>query len=264
LKTSPAFEPVIFFWATLRFVCVLEVNAMICCLTVHLRSWSDHRDVFSRREGLGNGASSRVLPDALGVLWTAVRTMVEETGTRPGIPLALRQDIIDAQRGDLHACARLIDLYHPRIARLVYAILLNTADVDDVTQQIFVRMCQRIASLRDPDLFEPWLHRLARRLSLDYLRREKFRRFWSPLEALFGQVEERAPAAPEHAASDYLRDLLAMLSASDRELILLAGEGHTYEEIAMFRNKSRASVKARIARVREWLRTQIAEEKEPR
>jgi RNA polymerase sigma-70 factor, ECF subfamily len=202
--------------------------------------------------------------DVWTILWpqTGGCVALQLTSENPSTPShvqAFREDIEAAQGGDMQAAARLIETYRARIARLVYAILLNSSDVDDVTQQVFVRMCQRIGTLRDPELFEAWLHQLARRLSLDFLRREKFRRLWSPLESLFGTSAESTDRTLHDERGAEIRELLARLSVSDRELILLAGEGYTYEEIARLQNRSRASVKARLARVREWLRTQLSE-----
>lgn len=191
--------------------------------------------------------------------WRHTGVASENETTRPRLSAETMSDISAAQKGDLEAAARLVETYRLKVARLVYAIVLNRADVDDIAQQVFVRMCQRLPSLREAGLFEPWLCQLARRTSLDFLRREKFRRLWAPIEALFSEPSPPPDAAQE--AQNDLRDLLARLSASDRELILLAGEGHTYEEIARLQRRSRGSVKARLARVREWLREQLDAEK---
>jgi RNA polymerase sigma-70 factor, ECF subfamily len=181
----------------------------------------------------------------------------ETTARKPELTPETLHDITAAQHGDLDAATRLIEQYQWKVARWIYAILLNRADVDDVAQQVFVRMCQRLATLRDATLFEPWLYQLARRASIDFTRRERFRRLWAPFEALIGEPH---PAPTRNETHDHLHELLAKLSALDRELILLAGEGHTYEEIAQRQRRSRGSVKARLARVREWLREQIETE----
>ena len=58
---------------------------------------------------------------------------------------------------------------------LVYSILRDTDDIDDVLQDICVRLISKIDSLRQPERFRPWLAVLARRQALRY-RQQKTRR----------------------------------------------------------------------------------------
>ena len=48
-------------------------------------------------------------------------------------------------------------------------------DVEDVAQEVFVRLYYSLDQLRTPEVFEPWLYRLTVNASYDYLRRAKRR-----------------------------------------------------------------------------------------
>ena len=65
-----------------------------------------------------------------------------------------------------------------RFSRYVFAICvqgfrLPSADAEDVFQEVFLRVHQRLGSLRDDDAIRPWIAQLTRRLCLDRLRGDK-------------------------------------------------------------------------------------------
>ena len=65
-----------------------------------------------------------------------------------------------------------------RFSRYVFAICvqgfrLPSADAEDVFQEVFLRVHQRLGSLRDDDAVRPWIAQLTRRLCLDRLRSDK-------------------------------------------------------------------------------------------
>ena len=74
--------------------------------------------------------------------------------------------------GDQHAWAMLVDRY----ARYVHAIVtrvyrLPPTDAEDVFQEVFTRVFERLDTLRDDDALRPWIAQMARRCSVDALRR---------------------------------------------------------------------------------------------
>ena len=71
-----------------------------------------------------------------------------------------------AQRGDKEALQLLFRHNWAWLKGLVYSIVQNTDDIDDVLQDICVRVISKIESLRQPERFRPWLAILARRQAL--------------------------------------------------------------------------------------------------
>ena len=74
--------------------------------------------------------------------------------------------------GDERAWALLVDRY----ARYVHAIVVRVyrvppSDAEDVFQEVFARVFERLDSLRDDDALRPWIAQTARRCSIDSLRR---------------------------------------------------------------------------------------------
>ena len=75
--------------------------------------------------------------------------------------------------GDQSAWAELVDRY----ARYVYAIAvrvyrLGPDDAEDVFQEVFARVFERLDTLRDGDALRPWLAQTARNCAVDLLRRQ--------------------------------------------------------------------------------------------
>src|SRR5213594_4496707 len=73
--------------------------------------------------------------------------------------------------GDQQAWAELVD----RFSRYVYAIAVQAfrlpeSDAEDVFQEVFARVYERLDTLREDDAVRPWIGQLTRRLCIDRLR----------------------------------------------------------------------------------------------
>jgi len=158
-----------------------------------------------------------------------------------------------AQGGDLPAQSELIVAYQARLAGFVYAMLGRSAPVDDLCQDVFIKMLRGLPRLHDPALFEPWFFRLARNACIDHTRRERWRRmfvFFDPAtddQPVFVDTEKRDRI-------DALLTLLQRLSSRDRSLLLMAQEGLSLVEMARATGTTTTTIKTRLHRARERLR----------
>lgn len=158
-----------------------------------------------------------------------------------------------AQRGDEGAQRELIVSYQHRIAGFIYAMMGRSEHVEDLAQQVFIKMVRGLEHLAAPAQFESWLFRTARNVCIDQLRRQKLRRIFLP----FGEEHENIPEPPGAVDSeelDALRHALAQLRPQDRALLALVQEGRSHAEISEILSTSVAAVKARLHRAREHLR----------
>jgi len=168
-------------------------------------------------------------------------------------PNALAELVVRAQRGDEAAQRELIVSYQRRIAGFIYAMTTRSDYVEDLSQQVFIKMIRALDRLQAPAQFESWLFRLARNTCIDQLRRQKLRRIFVP----FGEEHENVPepaGAVDSEEIDALRHALAQLRPQDRALLSLVQEGRSHAEIAEVLSTSVAAVKARLHRAREHLR----------
>jgi RNA polymerase sigma-70 factor (ECF subfamily) len=156
--------------------------------------------------------------------------------------------ILLAQSGDRRALAQLLqgiqEALHGYLARLVNDEHL----ADDILQEVFVLIWQKLRWLRDPELFRPWVYRIASREAFHRLKKE---RFWSrlasdaPLERL---AQEEPPEGVPQEWLDQLPSHLAAVSPASRAVLLLHYlQGLTLEEVADVLGLSPGTVKSRLA-----------------
>jgi RNA polymerase sigma-70 factor (ECF subfamily) len=109
-----------------------------------------------------------------------------------------RDLVVRARNGDRDAFARLAAA---AISRLDGAARLITRDPEmarDAVQEALTRAWRDLPTLRDPDRFEAWLHRLLVRSCMDELRRARSRR----VEVVMTELHEPAVGGVERAVAD--------------------------------------------------------------
>jgi RNA polymerase sigma-70 factor (ECF subfamily) len=171
--------------------------------------------------------------------------------------LALQQLVKSACRGDALAQTTLIRDYTPRLAGLIRTIVRQTSVIEDLVQMSFIKMLRALPCLRDPAVFEPWLFRIARSTALDHLRRQKCRPVMVADEIeLMNAVEVRHDEAVTEI-SEALERALAHLAPKDQRLMRMLVQGHDYHTLARREGLTVGAVKARICRIRGFLRVAV-------
>jgi RNA polymerase sigma-70 factor (ECF subfamily) len=85
------------------------------------------------------------------------------------------EQLIEAFResGDPAALDALVGRHIGRIRAMTYAMVLNDADADDLTQEVFLRVVNHIGRFRARSSFSTWLHRVAMNTVHDHLRKRR-------------------------------------------------------------------------------------------
>lgn len=124
--------------------------------------------------------------------------------------------------------------------------------VDDLTQEIFLKMHTHAAELRDGDRVAPWLFRIARNAVVDHLRR---RRIHASLDAVNEPVAEEASEQNFNAElAAWLGPTLDLLPEAYRDaLVLTEIEGLTQRELAERTGLSLSGAKSRVQRAKQLL-----------
>jgi RNA polymerase sigma factor (sigma-70 family) len=177
---------------------------------------------------------------------------------RPSSRLGLAEDawlVVRCRAGEDEAWRALV----ARHSRCVYAIAkrgfrLPDADAEDVFQEVFARAYEHLGRLRDPAAVGPWLGQLARRLSIDRLRR---RQREAPVEdAGLETVAEWTMAVVDDALT--VEAALRTLPASHREVVerfFLCDE--SYAQISAALGLPPGTVASRISRSLERMRSTL-------
>lgn len=153
------------------------------------------------------------------------------------------------------ALALLFERHHARLYRFCLRMTGNRAASEDLVQDVFVRMLKYSRTFKDEMSFLPWMFRIARNASVDYLRRAAAERV--PTHEREGAEVEPADesAAPPDDRAELIQKALLALPADRREVLLLSRyEFKTYEEIARALGCSVGAVKVRAHRAIKQLR----------
>lgn len=143
-------------------------------------------------------------------------------------------------------------LLRPFIARRVSA-----ADVDDVVQDVFVRVQRALPDLKDEQSLAPWLYQVARSAIAEAQRQRGRQPVLAGDEALERPIAgpEASPTPLEEEVASYLARLIAHLDSPYREAITLTElQGLTQQAAANALGVSLAAMKSRVQRGREKLR----------
>ena len=83
------------------------------------------------------------------------------------------ESIVRAQQGDAAAFERLYKAHCKHVYCLCLRMLKNTAEAEDLTQQVFLQLFRKIATFRGDSSFSTWLHRISVNAVLMHLRRKR-------------------------------------------------------------------------------------------
>lgn len=173
--------------------------------------------------------------------------------------------LVEAFReGDEQAFEELVRRYQRQVANIIYLTLGNRDEVEDLSQEVFIRVYKSLTKFeRDASLYS-WIYRIAVNLCIDEIRRKKIKRTLSLEFFSEGKLEEEKKNKSQTSAADgvlakekrqVILDALQKLSPVHRTVIVLREyEDLTYEQIAKTLHISTQAVKSRIFRAREELR----------
>lgn len=164
-------------------------------------------------------------------------------------------DVALAASGDQSAFERLYRSHVSRIHGLARR-MSGFQDADELTQDIFVRAWQKLATFRGESAFGTWLHRLAVNVILERRRSRAIQssRFRDDEDA-FDKAASR-PATPD-SAMDLESALEKLPDGARRVFVLHDVEGHKHREIAVLLGISSGTSKTQLHRARMLLRTHL-------
>lgn len=171
--------------------------------------------------------------------------------------------IVQAKQGSQTAFHQLYEMHHRQIYALCWRMLADKDSAEDVCQEVFVVLWQKINNFRGESKFSTWLHSVASNVVLGHLRKHKN---W--LQRIFSIEEQANHSLPQEAAvpledSSELEELdkhIAKLPERARLVfVLFAVEGYRHEEIARMLNMAVGSSKSQYHRAKGLLKESLCE-----
>ncbi|MBV8731619.1 MAG: sigma-70 family RNA polymerase sigma factor [Acidobacteriia bacterium] len=181
-----------------------------------------------------------------------------------------------AQAGDSAAFNEIVVVYRKRILGTITRLISRPEDVEDVAQEVFLRLYFSLDQLRTPEVFEPWLYRLTVNAAYDYLRKQRRRQEFRMSDLSEQQMVMADALAGGRADLDEreakktretVEALLGAVSEADRILLMLKElEGLSLKELEKIYNINENALKVRLFRARQRVLKAfeaVAKRKEP-
>ncbi len=168
-----------------------------------------------------------------------------------------------AQKGDKRAFGLLVDKYQRKLARLLSRFVRDSAEVEDVTQEAFIKAYRALPNFRGDSAFYTWLYRIGINTAKNHLMAAGRRAPTSTsvdseeAEGLDEGEQLRDINTPEslllsREIGDTVNAAMLALPEDLRTAIQLREmEGMSYEDIAQIMNCPIGTVRSRIFRARE-------------
>jgi len=167
-----------------------------------------------------------------------------------------------ACEGDKEALQALLTRHWSWLRALVYSVLAGVQDLDDVMQEVCLRVITRIHTLREPECFRAWLAVLARREALKHCQRRIPVTLGVDAESELlqtpGHVDEPLEELERQELRRQILDAVQALPQIYREVFLLAHTGElTYAQMAEVLDVPITTVQIRLVRARRMIQDQV-------
>src|SRR5580692_1526603 len=168
------------------------------------------------------------------------------------------------QARDEMAFREIVERYQAKVFSIIYGILRNHNDAEDIAQQVFSKIYFSIQNFDFRSSLLTWIYKITVNECYDYLRKKRVRKLVYEsdfseedahrMEASDPAVDPAVPVDRKLVQQDLVNKLLEKVSAEDRNLILLKEvEGHSVEELAAMTGLNENTIKVKLFRTRQKL-----------
>jgi RNA polymerase sigma-70 factor (ECF subfamily) len=194
-------------------------------------------------------------------------TTGQRTRTKSGVDYKNSEEatlVRRVQAGDELAFREVVDRYQTKVFSIIYGILRNHNDAEDIAQQVFAKIYFSIKNFDFRSSLLTWIYKITVNECYDYLRKKKVRKL--VYESDFTEEESQRMERSEPGSSrqpsldtnlaqrDLVVKLLEKVSSEDRQLLLLKEvEGHSVEELAQMTGMNENTIKVKLFRARQKL-----------
>ncbi|MCW5978834.1 MAG: sigma-70 family RNA polymerase sigma factor [Bryobacteraceae bacterium] len=168
------------------------------------------------------------------------------------------------QASDEIAFREIVERYQSKVFSIIYGILRNRNDAEDIAQQVFSKVYFSIRSFDFRSSLLTWIYKITVNECYDYLRKKRVRKL--VYESDFTEEDARRlenteqstvpdrPVDMALAQRDLVAKLLGKVSEEDRTLLLLKEvEGHSVEDLAQMTGMNQNTIKVKLFRARQKL-----------
>src|SRR5258707_2287275 len=168
------------------------------------------------------------------------------------------------QAKDEMAFREIVERYQAKVFSIIFGILRNHNDAEDIAQQVFSKIYFSIKNFDFRSSLLTWIYKITVNECYDYLCKKRVRKLVyesdfseedaKRMEASEPAVDASVPADTRLAQRDLIVKLLSKVSEEERSLILMKEvEGHSVEELAEMTGLNENTIKVKLFRTRQKL-----------
>ena len=179
--------------------------------------------------------------------------------------------VLKAQKGDVRAFDELVERYHSKIYNLIYNMMSNREDAEDLTQDVFVKAFEALPRFKGKSSFYTWIYRIAVNKTINSRKKRNRNRAMS-LDQFDQEIKTDENYHDLTAKGSPLRNInltelqkklnkaLQSLSDKHRTVVVMHDmQGIPHEEIAKVVGASVGTVRSRLFYARRQMQTELAE-----
>jgi RNA polymerase sigma-70 factor (ECF subfamily) len=196
----------------------------------------------------------------------SVRSKRDELVIATEAPKATDYELAQAaSAGDMSAFEQLYDRHNRRVYSLCLRMTSNTAEAEDLTQEVFIQLFRKTGSFRGESAFTTWLHRLTVNQVLMHFRKRGVKMEQTtddgetPIQIVMGTENASRMPIVDRIALD---KAISQLPPGYRTVFILHDiEGHEHEEVARMIGVSVGTSKSQLHKARMKLRGLLKQQK---
>lgn len=163
--------------------------------------------------------------------------------------------------GDTEAFAHLVKRHYMTVYRASYKWCGIREGAEDIAQEVFIKLAQKLKTFRQKSSFKTWLYRITINTAKDFHRKHAIQHTYETAFALEQGPGNSTPLLDEHLDAVRLYKALNKLPEKQKSAILLVfAEGLNHREAAQVLNCSETTVSWRIFQARKRLKKPMEHE----
>lgn len=163
------------------------------------------------------------------------------------------------KNGDIEAFEDIVALYETKVCGIIYQIVRNQNEVEDIAQEVFIKVFKNINKFEEKSSLYTWIYRITVNMCIDTIKKrksvvyidEKLETGDGEIERQFESDQKTDEIYEKKELKDIIKKCIEELPEKQRMMIILRDiKGFSYEEISSFTKTNIGTVKSQINRAR--------------
>ena len=171
------------------------------------------------------------------------------------------------KQGDESAFKAIVEQWQDMVYNTILGIVQNETEAEDLAQDVFIKVFEKIGTFKGDSKFSTWLYRIATTTALDHLRSRKRKKRSGFLQAITGASEEKEQIPDFHhpgvsldnkeRATVLFKAIEALPDNQKAAYTLHKLEGLSYRDVSEVLNTTVSAVESLMSRANQNLRKQL-------